>query len=93
MKGIPHFNPWVFTDGTLLECGLDWAIWMILIASLTVLLGVSTAKYNGIEIRSWFFRQGLWLQYAIVLTAVFAVLVFGIYGSNYDASQFIYFQF
>ena len=93
LKGIPHFNPWVFTDGTLLECGLDWANWMILISSLTVLLGVSTAKYNGIEIRSWFFRQGLWLQYAIVLIAVFVVLVFGIYGSNYDASQFIYFQF
>ena len=93
VKGMLHINPWIFTDGTLLQCGLDWANWAILISSLLVLLGVSTAKYNGIEIRSWFFRQGLWLQYLIVLGAVFVVLVFGIYGSNYNASQFIYFQF
>ena len=90
---MTSLNPWVFTDGTLLLLGLDWANWVILGLALLVLLGVSTAKYNGVEIRSWFFQQGLWLQYMIILCAVFAVLVFGIYGSNYDASQFIYFQF
>ena len=93
LKGMLHLNPWVFTDGTLLQCGLDWANWCILFSSLLVLFGVSTAKYNGIEIRRWFFKQGLWFQYLTVLAAVFTVLVFGIYGSNYDASQFIYFQF
>jgi D-alanyl-lipoteichoic acid acyltransferase DltB (MBOAT superfamily) len=93
VKGMLHLNPWVFTDGTLLTCGLDWANWCILAASLLVLLVVSTAKYNGIEIRRWFFDQGLWLQYLIILCAVFTVLIFGIYGSNYNASQFIYFQF
>lgn len=93
IKSMFRLNPWIFTDGTLLQLGLDWANWVILALSLLVLLGISTAKYNGVEIRSWFFRQGLWLQYAIILAAVFTVLVFGIYGSNYDASQFIYFQF
>ena len=93
LKGMLKINPWVFSDGTLLQCGLNWANWMVLFCSLLVLLGVSTAKYNGVEIRSWVFRQELWMQYLIVLAAVFVVLVFGIYGSNYDASQFIYFQF
>lgn len=93
IKGMLHPNPWVFTDGTLLCCGLDWANWMILAASLLVLMGVSIAKYNHVEIRQWFFKQGLWLQYLTILVAVFVVLVFGIYGSNYSASQFIYFQF
>ncbi len=86
-------NPWVFTDGTLLGFGLDSADMTVLVVSLLVLLGVSTAKYNGIEIRSWYLRQGLWFKYLIILIAVFSVLVFGVYGSNYDASQFIYFQF
>ena len=93
LKGMLHLNPWVFTDGTLLQCGLDWANWVILAASLLLLFCVSIAKYNHFEIRAWFFRQELWLQYLIVLTAIFTVLVFGIYGSGYDASQFIYFQF
>lgn len=93
IKGMLHLNPWAFTNGTLLRCGLDWANWCILLSALLVLLGVSTAKYNHIEIRRWFFHQGLWFQYLIILIAVFTVLAFGIYGSNYDASQFIYFQF
>ena len=93
LKNMIQLNPWVFSDGTLLTFGFDWADWTVLVTSLLVLLGVSTAKYNGVEIRSWFFRQELWFQYLIVLGAVFTVLVFGIYGSSYDASQFIYFQF
>lgn len=93
VKGLIQLKPWVLTDGTLLNCGLNWPNWCVLISSLLVLLGVSTAKYNHIEIRTWFLKQGLWLQYLIIIMAVFVVLVFGIYGSNYDASQFIYFQF
>jgi D-alanyl-lipoteichoic acid acyltransferase DltB (MBOAT superfamily) len=93
LKGMTHLNPWAFTNGTLLRCGLDWANWGILIVSLLVLLGVSTAKYRNVDIRGWFFRQGLWFQYLTILVAVAVVLVFGIYGSNYNASQFIYFQF
>ena len=93
LKNMIPLNPWIFTDGTLLNFGFGWADWLILTISLLVLLGVSTAKYNGVEIRSWYFRQELWFKYLILLAAVFSVLVFGIYGSNYDASQFIYFQF
>lgn len=93
LRNMIPLNPWIFTDGTLLNFGFGWADWLILAISLLVLLGVSTAKYNGVEIRSWYFRQELWFKYLILLIAIFSVLVFGIYGSNYDASQFIYFQF
>ena len=72
---------------------IDGSIYSSIDGGLLVLLGVSTAKYNHVEIRSWFLSQGIWLQYVIILGAVFFILVFGIYGSNYDASQFIYFQF
>ena len=86
-------NPWIFTDGTIFTLGLDRADMFILLASLAVLLAVSVAKYRRAEIREWIFRQGLWFRYAVYLLALFAVLIFGIYGVNYDAASFIYFQF
>ena len=88
-----EFNPWIITDGTIFNFGLDSADMFVLIISLLVLLGVSVAKYNKVEIRQWVCNQGIWFRYTVYLAAVFVVLIFGIYGSNYDSSQFIYFQF
>lgn len=88
-----EFNPWIFTDGTLFSLGLDGADMFVLFSSLLVLLLVSAAKYRGVRIRRWLSGQGLWFRYAVYLTAIFCVLIFGIYGAQFDAAQFIYFQF
>ena len=88
-----EFNPWIFTDGSLFLYGLDAADMFVLIMALLVLMVASIAKYQKVEIREWLFAQGLWFRYLIYIGALFVVLIFGIYGSNYDASQFIYFQF
>jgi len=88
-----EFNPWIFTDGTIFNLGLDSADMFILLSSLLVLFAVSVAKYKKFEIREWICKQGIWLRYSIYLIALFAVLIFGIYGVNYDAASFIYFQF
>ena len=88
-----EFNPWVFTDGTLFSLGLDAADMFVLFSALLVLLLVSVARYNNVRIRSWLAEQGLWFRYTVYLTAIFAVMIFGIYGAQFDAAQFIYFQF
>lgn len=88
-----EFNLWIFTDGTLFSLGLDSADMFVLIMSLAVLLVMSILKYNNVSIREELAKQGIWFRYAIYLAGIFAVLIFGIYGPEYDASQFIYFQF
>lgn len=88
-----EFNLWIFTDGTLFNLGLDNADFFVLILSLGVLLVMSILKYKGVNIRESLSKQGLWFRYAVYLIGIFAVLIFGIYGPGYDASQFIYFQF
>lgn len=93
IRNMIRVKPWVFTDNTIFQCGLDRADMFVLLAALLVLLVVSIAKYKKVEIREWIFRQGIWFRYLIYLGAIFVILVFGIYGSNFDASQFIYFQF
>ncbi len=88
-----EFNPWIFTDGTIFALGLDRGDMFVLGLSLMVLFIVSVAKYRNVEIREWIFKQGIWFRYFVYLTAIFAVLILGIYGANYDAASFIYFQF
>lgn len=86
-------NFWIFTDGSLFNYGLDRPEMLVLCLSLVVLFVISLAKYKKVEIRDWIFSQGICFRYILYLAGVFSVLIFGIYGSNYDASQFIYFQF
>lgn len=92
-KFVTEFDPWIFTDGTILQLGLDGANWVVLLIAVGVLFGVSCAHYyeksprDAILASSGLFR---WCVYFIML---FTVLIFGIYGPQYSASQFIYFQF
>lgn len=88
-----RYNPWVFTDTTIFSFGLDAAEMFVLLVSLLVLLLISVAKYRKVEIRKWIASQELWFRYALYLIAIFAILIFGVYGSGFEASQFIYFQF
>ncbi len=88
-----EFNLWIFTDGSLFTLGLDAADMFILLLSLVVLLIVSILKYKGVAIRDTLAKQGIWFRYLVYLAGIFAILIFGIYGPEYDASQFIYFQF
>lgn len=94
VKGLfSQWDPWVFTDGSLYLLGLSaHSLWAGVVAVL-VLVGVSAAQYNGIRLRERFARQGWLFQVLVTLGLLMAVLVFGIYGPGYAASQFIYFQF
>ena len=87
------YNPWVFTDGTLMTLGLDAANWNVLILSMLILLAVSIANENGINVREKIARQNIILQWICYLAGIFAVLIFGIYGPGYDVSSFLYFNF
>lgn len=69
------YNPWVFTDGTLMTLGLDAANWNVLILSMLVLLAVSVANENGINVREKIARQNIILQWICYLAGIFAVLI------------------
>ena len=48
---------------------------------------------RGIKIREELAKQNLLFRWIIYIIAIEIIIVFGIYGEGYDASQFIYFQF
>lgn len=86
------FNPWTWTDGSCLKHGLDAMDFDVLVASLAVLVAVSFMQ-ERFKVREWLARQLFWFRWLVYLCATFGILVFGIYGPGFNASQFIYMQF
>lgn len=86
------YNPWVLTDGSILQMGLDGKDWNILLFSILVLLVISLLQ-TKYPLREKLAQQNLWFRWGIYFMAIFSVLIFGIYGPGYSNSQFIYMQF
>ncbi|MCF0136261.1 MAG: MBOAT family protein [Lachnospiraceae bacterium] len=72
--------------------GLDSTNILLLLFSLLLLGAADIMKLMGIRVRD-LFMDCYWKWLAAMLIGIFAVLVFGVWGSGYDASNFIYFQF
>ena len=85
-------NPWVLTDDSLFEIGLDGKDWNVLLLSIAILLVVSLlqGKYS---LREELQKQTCWFRYTIYILALLFISIFGVYGPGYNVSQFIYMQF
>ena len=83
----------VLFDGGLYAMGLSRTDFTIALMCILVLLAVDALHERKVRIRSWILNQNLWFRWTVYFLAIFAVLIFGFYGPNYDAAQFIYFQF
>lgn len=87
------YNPWVLTDGTLFTLGLDAKEWNVLMLALLILVMVDVLRYKKLQLTEWFMTQNLWFRWMVFYAGIMAVVIFGVYGAQYDATQFIYFQF
>ncbi len=87
-----NFAPWSIYHGGLSAMGLDIANIAVLFASAAVLFCVSLAKSRG-EITEYIEGMHVFARWPIYFGLLFSVLIFGIYGPQFSAAQFIYFQF
>lgn len=81
------------TNGTLLKLGLNNANWILLTIFIIILFYVDAGHEKGVSFREVFARQHLVFRWMIYIAAILAVLIFGIYGPQYDAASFVYAQF
>ena len=88
-----YFYPWMLVDGSLFTLGLKEPEFYLTLICIGVLFVVSLLKYKGMHIRETLAKQGLWFRWLIYILAILAILNLGVYGPEFDASQFIYFQF
>ena len=64
----------------------------VLIVCLGILAAADICKYRNIHLIAWITKQGIWFRWLIYFTAIFGILIFGVYGPGYDASQFTLFS-
>ena len=88
------FEVWSLFDGTIYHLGLDSMELAVLGFGILILL-ITDACYAKKKalFDTLIKEQCLAVQYLIVAVILVMILVFGVYGEGYDATQFIYFQF
>ena len=90
MFTVFNFNE--LLSGTLMNLGLFPSDYIILIAGLFIMVGVSMEQRSG-SLRLKISNFHPLVRKVIYLTAIVSILIFGAYGVGYDSSQFIYNQF
>lgn len=86
------WNPWILTDGTLYQAGLDVWDFLILIVG-TMAVGWVSHVGSKKDLHRIFISQS-WLCQILVILAVLVVwYLFGIYGPGFDPADFIYYNF
>ena len=84
----------VLFNGELYQLGLTVNDLHALLFCLLILLLVDFVRYyKNIRIERFLSSQNLWFKWAVLLTLIFCIVIFGHYGLNYDAAEFIYFKF
>jgi D-alanyl-lipoteichoic acid acyltransferase DltB (MBOAT superfamily) len=83
----------IFLDGSLFTLGLDQKNIILLLFSIVILFFGDFCKKRGIVVRQVILRQDYWVRWLVFSLSISAILLFGIWGTAYDATNFIYFQF
>ena len=87
-----EFHPEGFFDGSLYTLGLDRPNFILAVVCILVLWCVAMLQERG-SVRERIAGSNIVFRWMIYYIAIFAVLIFGIYGPGYDAASFIYMNF
>lgn len=87
---IPNFG--ILLDGSLFTLGLDVKDFGAGIIALLILFIVSLMHQKG-SVRAKIAEQNIAFRWMLYYGLLFAVIIFGFYGAEYSASDFIYQQF
>ncbi|MBE6991446.1 MAG: MBOAT family protein [Ruminococcaceae bacterium] len=88
-----HWDPWVLVNGEIYTYGMTFRDFGLTFLCLIVLLVVGILQEKGYSIREKLDKQQRWFRWMIIIAGIFAVLVFGLYGPGYNASDFVYERF
>ena len=84
----------VLFNGAIFQAGLNANDVRALMLCLLILFATDFVRYHkNMRIEKYLCTQNLWFKWAVLLLVIVCIVVFGEYGLNYDASEFIYFQF
>jgi D-alanyl-lipoteichoic acid acyltransferase DltB (MBOAT superfamily) len=88
------WDPWSLFNGEIYNLGLDRFEFNILIVASVTLLLVDLLRYCKKQLITDFLQeQCIWFRWGVIFALIFATIIYGMYGIQFESSQFIYFQF
>ena len=87
---IKNLNPWTLFDGTVIRLGVTWGDVNIIILGIFLLHKIDTLREKEGMAREWMQKQIVVFRWGAWISLFFLVLIYGLYGPGYEASQFIY---
>jgi D-alanyl-lipoteichoic acid acyltransferase DltB (MBOAT superfamily) len=92
-RTFTNINLKFLTDGTLMDLDLAPKGLGLVLTSIAFLIIIEIFQERGVHFRKKIANQKLVVRWSIYLIGIFVVLIFGIYGINYNPSDFIYRMF
>lgn len=80
-------------DGKIYDYGVNEREMSVVIFSILILLVVGILQERGVKIRETLAKQNIFFRWTLILLLIAFILIFGVYGPNYNASDFIYGRF
>ena len=81
------------TDGAIYNYGVGKKDFWLLVFAIGILTVVSILRENGMKIRESLAKQNLVFRWGVMLILIMLIVVYGMYGSEYSSSAFIYENF
>jgi len=86
-----EFNPWILFDGSLLQLGLTAEDYRVLFVSILIIAVAGVIRlYQDVSLRIWMSNQVTVFRWAVWIGIFLITLIWGKYGPNYTAAEFIY---
>ncbi|WP_446898133.1 MBOAT family O-acyltransferase [Clostridium sp. LBM24168] len=92
IKNMLYFNPSIFVDGSLYKLGLDQPNFLVALFGLIIIF-VADLMQRKVSLRDELLKKNIVLRWSVYLTSIVVILIFGIYGEEYNVQQFIYSRF
>jgi len=80
-------------DERIFTYGMDKFDFNVLFVSIIILLVVGILQESGVKIRESISKQNLVFRWGIIFVLLAIVIIFGVYGPEFDSSAFIYGRF
>lgn len=81
---------WTLFDGSLYTHGLDQKDFYVALLGIMVIFVVDYMHEQDISVRAMIARQPIILRWLVYYSAIFGLLIFGMYGPGFNAVSFAY---
>ena len=86
-------NIGMITNKALYSIGIKPADFIVIAVGVLIMLIISIIQEKGVNIRESIAKKNIFFRWILYYGILLSILIFGIYGPGYVASNFIYGQF